>query len=60
MIVTWKCTNDACQESNHFEVRNKLTIAAGEPDRFCDEVPCWQCGKKYYLNLDMSATLEEE
>jgi len=23
MIVTWKCTNDACQESNHFEVRTK-------------------------------------
>ena len=58
MIVTWKCDNDACQESNHIEVNNKLSIAAGEPIDTTYEVSCWQCGKLYYLSLSMNAELE--
>lgn len=57
MIVTWKCTNDACQESNHIEVKNSC-VAAGEPIDTTYKASCWQCGKLYYLSLNISAELE--
>lgn len=59
MIVTWKCTNDACQESNHLKTRDKLSIATGESEEFHDEVACWQCGKIHGIRLEVKAEMEE-
>lgn len=60
MKIVWRCTTDGCEEYNEFETRSDLRLnVIDEEKSFTDTVFCWQCGKKHYLSIDISATLEE-